>query len=55
MENKIDTEQSATVTAIPELCPRDGSILEAGERTTASGATILTWECPMCTFFKIRK
>jgi hypothetical protein len=46
-EEKI--AQEAAAMAIPQFCPRDGSILVEGERFGYAA-----WVCPSCTYWKLR-
>jgi hypothetical protein len=43
------TSQGASVMAIPEFCPRDGSIMQEGVKYGYDA-----WVCPSCTYWKLR-
>lgn len=49
-QNKPEGAPEASAMAIPEFCPRDGSVLEEGFKFTIYPA----WVCPMCTYWKLR-
>lgn len=48
-QNKPPEQPEASLMAIPEFCPRDGSVLNEGTKYGYPA-----WVCPMCTYWKLR-
>lgn len=49
MNNPAEPAPDASAMAIPQFCPRDGSILVEGVRYGYPA-----WVCPSCTYWKLR-